>query len=179
MKKSLLIICVFSLFCLSLQAQEHEVKHEIRASVSDGFTLTVGSALFSVIIPRTIDEVSSTPYLSASYRYHISPRFLVGGDVGFQSVSWKPDMGSTSFTTIMPLAEYYYLNKPNVKLYGNAMVGLGLGSFTGSTEGTTSGAFPSFQLNPIGVRIGKNYGGFLEVGAGLKGIFSAGFSAKF
>lgn len=179
MKKSFFILVIFTFFGFSLYAQEDEKVHEFRAHLSDGFTFTITSLLSSVLVPSEDPEISSTPHISASYRYHINPRFLIGGDIGFQSVTWKPDRGSTKFTTIMPLAEYYYLNKPKVKLYGNAMVGLGIGSFKDSGGEITSGTFPSFQLNPIGVRIGRNYAGFAEVGAGVKGIFTAGFSAKF
>lgn len=179
MKNSLLILLLFTFFGFHLHAQENENVHEFRAHLSDGYTLTVTSLIASMFVPNDEAEISSTPHISVSYRYHINPRFLIGGDIGFQSITWKPNRGSTKFTTIMPLAEYYYLNKPKVKLYGNAMVGLGIGSFKDSEGEITSGAFPSFQLNPIGVRIGRNYAGFAEVGAGVKGIFTAGFSAKF
>lgn len=179
MKKSLFLLLISTFLGVNLYAQENENVHEFRAYISDGYTLTITSLIASMFVPNDEAEISTTPHISVSYRYHMTPRFLIGGDVGFQSITWKPDRGSTKFTTIMPLAEFYYLNKPKVKLYGNAMVGLGIGSFKDSEGEITSGAFPSFQLNPIGVRVGRNYAGFAEIGAGAKGIFSAGFSAKF
>lgn len=136
-------------------------------------------SLFSAIVLDDGGEISPTPHISASYRYRLKPRFLVGGDLGFQSIKWKPEGASLKLTTIMPVAEFYYLNKPLVKVYGNAMAGLGIGSFRDSDGETNTAVIPSFQLNPIGVRIGKNYAGFLEAGAGMKRIFTAGFSAKF
>lgn len=179
MKKPICLGLILAFFTLVLQAQEKENIHEIRTYLSDGIVLTLGSAIATTFVPGAIDEVSSSPHIAVSYRYQLKPRFLVGGDMGFQNITWKPSMGSTNYTSIMPLAEFYYLNKRTIKLYGNAMIGLGIGFYKDGDGETISGVFPSFQLNPIGIRIGKNYAGFLEAGGGVKGFFSAGFSAKF
>ena len=47
----------------------------------------------------------------------------------------------------------------------------------GSTQETISGV--AMQFTPIGIRYGKSFGGFAEIGAGYKGVINFGVNVKF
>src|SRR5690606_34113805 len=87
----------------------------------------------------------------------------------------------TSLFSALATGQFIYLNREKVQLYGELGVGIThysgyatVGDNRNDYEGTALG----FQLNPIGVRFGKRYGGFVELGAGTKSIFTAGFSVR-
>lgn len=89
------------------------------------------------------------------------------------------------FFTLAIEWEYRYVNQGPVQVYS----GLGLG-FTYATESLTPPPESSksestgnisniaYQANAVGVRIGKKYGGFVELGYGYKGIINVGFSVQ-
>ncbi len=89
------------------------------------------------------------------------------------------------FYTVAIEWEYRYVNQGPVQVYS----GLGLG-FTYATETLTPPSESSksesagnisniaYQVNVAGVRLGKKYGGFVELGYGYKGIINVGFSVQ-
>lgn len=91
------------------------------------------------------------------------------------------------FYTVALEWEYRYVNQGIVQVYS----GLGIG-FTYGTEEltpppseqsiveTTTGDVSSiaYQVNAIGVRIGKKFAGYAEFGYGYKGILNLGFSVQ-
>jgi len=89
------------------------------------------------------------------------------------------------FYTVAIEWEYRYVNQGPVQVYS----GLGLG-FTYATETLTMPPESSksestgnisniaYQVNVAGVRLGKKYGGFVELGYGYKGIINVGFSVQ-
>jgi len=89
------------------------------------------------------------------------------------------------FYTVAIEWEYRYVNQGPVQVYS----GLGLG-FTYATETLTPPPESSksestdnisniaYQVNVAGVRLGKKYGGFVELGYGYKGIINVGFSVQ-
>src|SRR5699024_7083076 len=96
--------------------------------------------------------------------YYVTDRFSAGLDLSYQKMD--------AFL-ILPKAEFKYLNKRIIQLYGNAAAGLALFK----ANGTNATSF-AFQVNPIGLRIGNRLGGFFELGAGLKGFFTLGLSFR-
>ena len=87
--------------------------------------------------------------------------------------------------TIAFEAEYRYINKEFFQMYS----GLGVGySFRKDTykpnlgedqEKTYNMDHFNFQLTAAGVRFGKSFGGFMELGFGYKGILNFGLSYQF
>lgn len=206
MRKTCLALACSMLFCAisPIKGQTQQGMSEIRLQVSDGFplalinSLTIGlsDAFSSAFSDYTIkrEGESSVPGLwGIAYRYYVTPRFSVGLDAGYMQYSASYSLKKsdderegerkTKFIVALPTAEYSYLNKEKVQLYGN--IGLGLTSMSGhstvSGDGSRydySAASFAFQLNPIGVRFGQRFGGFAELGFGFKGFFTAGFSAR-
>lgn len=200
------VTLVFSvLVCATchLIGQTQQGMSEIRLQGSDGLPLsainglTIGlSDAFGSFGDYSIkrDGGSSLPGLwGIGYRYYVSPRFSVGLDMGFMKYSASYTLKKaddkrqgerkTNFIVALPTAEYSYLNKQKVQLYGN--IGVGITSVSGHSTVSRDGDLHdysattvAFQLNPIGVRFGQRFGGFAELGFGFKGIVTAGFSAR-
>jgi hypothetical protein len=76
----------------------------------------------------------------------------------------------------------HYLNKDKIKVYGLLGAGYSLLNFTYVPSATVtnpqSGHF-NFQVTPLGIKVGKDFGGFAEVGFGYKGLFNLGVFANF
>ncbi|MCF0172926.1 MAG: hypothetical protein HUJ91_04255 [Bacteroidales bacterium] len=102
--------------------------------------------------------------------------------------------GIGTFFMVMPTAKFYYMRREHVELYGKTAIGVitsiqdkchtetdGDGQRYLVKDGSgLSGCNAAFQVDPIGVRVGNsNIGGFLEVGAGLRGILNLGIEVAF
>ncbi len=87
--------------------------------------------------------------------------------------------------------DYRWISGRSFQLYSGAGVGvrirrgtyslappIGVESITPS-EQTLTKALPTFHINALGFRFGRQIGFFAELGAGYKGLFNAGLSAQF
>lgn len=96
--------------------------------------------------------------------------------------------------TFAPEALLAYMKRNNIMLYG--YLGLGVTLYDDKCTIDPNAPYGSpvvlptnpydyhktnfnFQVTPIGVRFGDKIAGFAEIGAGYKGIFSAGLSVRF
>ena len=203
MKKLISVFTILCFFGTAVVAQDNEGKNELRVGFSDALPITIGDALLTVLgdaftstitgyTKETLNQKNSGMW-SIGYKHHFSNRFSLGADVGLlkSSKDFKFTKGAesylvqrkSSFLLFMPTAQYNYLNKEKVQLYGN--VGAGVLSYsvdeTKSDDTSYSEKFTSFafQVNPIGLRVGKQFAGFAELGFGYKGIIGLGFSYRF
>lgn len=90
-----------------------------------------------------------------------------------------------SFITAAFEGHYRYQNLKKVQLYSGFGIGYTIGNETltpppESGKQSSKGSINriAYQINAIGIRIGSNIGGFLELGYGYKGIINAGFSVQ-
>lgn len=90
-----------------------------------------------------------------------------------------------SFITVAFEGHYRYQNLKKVQLYSGIGVGYSVGNETLTKplevgNQTTSGSINrlAYQINVIGIRMGNNIGGFIELGYGYKGIVNVGFSVQ-
>lgn len=88
------------------------------------------------------------------------------------------------FYTLMARADLYYVINEWVQMYSGAS--LGFVKAKGSTDNANSTpSKPSeenalaYQINAFSIRVGKSFGGFLELGYGFNGMINLGFSYKF
>lgn len=202
MKKLICMSVILCFFVTNIVAQDTHKKHEVRAGISDALPLTIGdgllhgfsSALSSVTgySQKTFNEKHNVMW-GLGYKYHFNHRFSVGVDIGILNSSKDTEFTKandtyivhrkTSFILVLPTGQYNYLSREKVQLYGN--LGVGLLSYSvdeSKDDGTTSGdnyAGFAFQLNPVGVRVGKQFAGYAELGFGFKGIVNIGASIKF
>jgi len=124
---------------------------------------------------------TSNGTFSITYRYYVSPTVTIGMGFGQERINnWA------GFATFAPEVTFKYLDTKDshvrVRLYGSVSYGLtvltDLDKGPGKIDET--GAKPwGFQATPIGVRIGRQFAGFMELGLGYKGIFHGGLAWRF
>ncbi len=123
---------------------------------------------------------TSSGTFSLSYRYYVSRTVTLGLTFGTEHISnWA------NFTCIMPELTVKYLDTKDshvrVRLYGAFSYGLTILNdlHTGPGEADETGAKPwGFQATPIGIRLGRQFAGFMEVGVGYKGIVHGGIALR-
>lgn len=83
---------------------------------------------------------------------------------------------------VMPAFEYHYFNRKIVQLYSGVQLGLFIYNQKYAdykSEIKHKEINFAFQVDAFGVRIGKQIGGFLELGFGFGGIVKIGISGRF
>jgi hypothetical protein len=135
--------------------------------------------------PKTLEPKTMA---NLSYYYRVKPKIAVGMGIGYNSAEYrgmhekanKP--GYRTKTAVMAFEmKLYYKEKDNVSLYGGA----GFGNFyrqdqlISYPDQTYSDTAITFQITPLGIRLGKRVGAFVELGYGYKGIANVGVSGRF
>lgn len=194
MKKSIFIaICAIMGVAFSVDAQEYG-RHDIRIDYSDATPLVIAdvftNAFVSVISGSESSNEKAFGMLSVGYRYAVSNRFSLGADLSYANASSDMKNKSTNqithrksnFYMVLPTAKYSYVKRGIIDFYGTVASGAILAKGSDRTDQakiTTNEVIFAFQVNPLGLRIGKDWGGFLEVGYGFKGIVALGASYRF
>ncbi|MDR1846694.1 MAG: hypothetical protein LBR17_01070 [Bacteroidales bacterium] len=193
MKKITVIAIIFAFFITKGNAQDNQPvnHHEFTGSIillGDvqiiglavdvvGGVLTLGQA----VRPGSYNFI--TP--SINYKYWFNRRVALGTSVllDINSVLIRRAKGESfeERTRYIPTfaAEFsvHYLNSKWVQLYG--MVGTGVSIAISPDAIIKTVVIPNFHLSPFGLRVGKDIGGFFEIGYGYKGILNFGISYKF
>jgi hypothetical protein len=154
-----------------------------------------GGAGFLPAIQAT-DPTSSnaTPVYLASYKYFLTDRFAIGVTGGFQTLSGKDTCNCTTpqgTTTaqynykannfvLAANFTWVYSNWHEVETYGELSGGISIikehDNYGGEAASSATFNKAAFQATPLGIRVGGNFGGFIEFGYGYKGIISGGLS---
>ena len=170
--------------------------NQMIAMVSD----VVGAVITAGYLVQPDSYRAFTPFMG--YRHWFTKHFGLGGILAFDYNSLKVYNGdpNSSGRTPRPLEmrkvnRYYmtfaiepvfnYVYKPAFQLYG--YVGLGGTVVTFSSVKFDDGSKPDISrlpfinahVTPLGIRFGKGFGGFAEIGYGYKGILNAGISCRF
>ncbi len=199
--RSYLLSIVFVLSTVILTAQSVDFSydhHDVTISYGQ-FTMDQFQNFQSDILDEKLpddryirDHIKGYGGIFLSYK-HLTKggRFLwgltMGADRTASTVFWmSQEVGEMTRTYYSMAAqiEYRYINNGLIQMYS----GIGLGyslvqeklepKSSEMTSSTTSFGTLAYQLNAVGVRIGKQYGGFLELGYGYKGIVNIGFSIQ-
>ena len=180
---------------------------EISVGVGDG---SLYEMMFSFeklvfdIIPQSVvfehnfreDVNVDTPYIFVDYRYQVSNRLTVGGQVGYFAYSGTTtettkqgtiyeiyDIDRSVFT-IMPTLDYSYLKRNKFNFYGSFKFGVGItssevkGRLDHLKDGEESNVMAVYQINPIGISYGERVKVFAEGGIGIS-VVNAGLRFKF
>ncbi|WP_154668386.1 MULTISPECIES: hypothetical protein [Bacteroidales] len=159
----------------------------------DTFTDLFSDAITGAIEGAQTRSRNSTSWgaLNLMYNYRINSRVAFGAIYSYSGM--KEDIYSdnlqigksrTSFHTIMPMFKFNWFNKPLVTMYTRIGIGLVLSFdkeeyFTGVGDYHSKNAYLAWQVSPVGIEIGKSLAGFLELGFGTTGLFSAGLRYRF
>ena len=203
-KLCLCFACVGMMLDISAQelqkAQASMPKNEVYAGLgllNDNQILAMATDIVSTVVTlgylvRPGSYQAFTPF--AGYRHWFTNRFGLGGIFAFDanSVEVYNENDRTQMRTINrrymtfavePIFNYVY--KPSWQLYGYLGLGTTIVSFADATfdNGTKVNVsrvpYINVHVTPIGVRFGKEFGGFAELGYGYKGILNAGFTYRF
>lgn len=197
-RKVLFIAIICCLFGMTVNAQKRELRVSYGALTSNEFFQVIGDDILSTAL--TLGNYSSSNSkslgaLSVDYSYALSNRLRVGGafvfDTNNKDISY--DKGVTHagrinnyYFTVMPQATFAYIAKPCFELYSGLALGASMRreKFNPTSSSTckkdvNTMFLPAFQVNAIGVRVGKKLAGFAEIGFGAKGIVNAGVSYRF
>ena len=196
MKKSIIVCVIFLTFGTTVVKAQEIGKHEVNLTYSDGIPMTFvegfSNALSSAILGQKLNsETTSSGNFGLGYRYQITERIRVGGDVAFQQEQTKQSYKNNiliakrtnNYFMVMPTLSFSYIKTEWLDFYGSAAAGVILDRYT-STEPNKPAVKDNnvdfaFQVNPAGLRVGKKLGGFVEAGFGHRGIISAGLNYKF
>ncbi|URC13385.1 outer membrane beta-barrel protein [Flavobacterium sp. B183] len=196
MKKSIIVCVIFLTFGTTVVKAQEIGKHEVNLTYSDGIPMTFvegfSNALSSAILGQKLNsETTSSGNFGLGYRYQITERIRVGGDVAFQQEQTKQSdknniliaKRTNNYFMVMPTLSFSYIKTEWLDFYGSAAAGVIMDRYT-STEPNKPAVKDNnvdfaFQVNPAGLRVGKKLGGFVEAGFGHRGIISAGLNYKF
>lgn len=125
-------------------------------------------------------NVSSGSY-SLTYRYYITKDFTLGLGAGTENISnWG------SFVTIAPEITGTYLDtrksRVRVRLYGAFSYGISIFTNNDLKEGHANNNgvwFTGLQATPFGIRIGRQFAYYAEVGFGYQGLVHTGIEVRF
>ena len=126
--------------------------------------------------------------IGIGYNRYVAPRWTVGllaNYHGFRTTINFENGASAflkdDFYTFLVQTDYRWVNQPAVQLYS----GLGLGGtwwksgYEEPSVNVVNNGFFNMQFTPLGIRVGKRIGGFLEFGIGSNGLICGGVSGKF
>lgn len=205
MKRTLIAVCLLSIvFAPQLQAQSkhphNEFKNELGVDagpfsfMGSFVNITVGffDALGSSLSHKTADMKLYGHY-GIHYYYQVKPWCQVGFRTTFEGAGYThytdstrtavSDKYSMGFVTLMPSVRFTYLNRPWVRLYSGADLGVSyLWDSRGSSQSEKSSQQPvsvAFNITPIGVSVGKNVYGLFETNFGYASYVVVGIGCRF
>jgi opacity protein-like surface antigen len=196
--KKVIVLSVLLLCTAIAKAQDTE-KNEIRVGYSDASFVQLGDGLSNSFANAIVSGITGVKYKDASskaigmfelgYRYNINDRVKVGADFSYlrledtfkaTTANAKNVTRNTNYLMGLATIEFSYIKTSLLNFYGSGGAGIISGSTkeTGSSYSNKEAAF-AYQINPAGLRVGKKFGAFVEVGYGYKGIATAGLNYRF
>jgi hypothetical protein len=194
MKNFLLKITALLLISLSGSAQDMG-KSQIEVS----YGVFSNEELAYDLINKVIDVFASSdnqPFKKRSgsvfvtYKYFTLERLAFGATTGYNKYERTDYFTNGNFVshqnktlTVSGEANFYYLKTGGISLY--VMGGMGYfhthSAITSTGQGPIQGKLNgvAIQITPVGIRYGKSFGGFAELGLGYKGMVNFGVNVKF
>ena len=167
--------------------------------ISFGYGVSlIGSSVNSIINTLgVVDEITGGDFvaiksggskgvLNLGYVYHTSKVFGIGGNVGFNrmSVNLEDETGkltaaSVNIYSAMVDAKLNWFRRDIFGMYSK--IGLGVMCLNGNLVESLSGNLwlPTAHVSLIGMEFGRQFCGFVELGAGMKGVAQFGVKYHF
>ena len=148
--------------------------------IADFFSDEIGEDIAS------IRSGGSRGVINLNYIYHPNPVFGVGGSVGYNRLSvnmedktGKLTAASANIIFAMVDAKVNWFRQDIFGMYSKA--GLGVMCINGNMMEESGGNvwLPTGQLSIIGMELGRQFCGFMELGAGMQGILQVGLKLHF
>ncbi|MDR2773554.1 MAG: hypothetical protein LBC19_02220 [Tannerella sp.] len=191
------LLAITCLLFLGTNVYGQQKKHSLEVGLGIWNTNEIINSFSDMIVsslPNDIKMKDEGSYGSVhlGYKYHSSRIFAVGGFVAYDyakskglSGGYETGMFYKTHYTFALEAELTYLPLGSFNMYG--LVGIGetfyhleyKSSSSESMNDSDTNPYTTFQITPVGLRIGRNAGAFLEIGFGYRGILNAGLFARF
>ncbi|TWF42951.1 hypothetical protein FHW36_102713 [Chitinophaga polysaccharea] len=198
MKKASVFASLVLVFSVAAHAQQAG-RHEVRIGYSDGFTLANDEILprmmtniFVAVLTGTKTTVNTRTFgvIETGYRFQLTKHIKLGADVAYQLArteiktqeSADIEKYKTNYFIILPTIQFSYIKTNLLDFYGSAATGAYMSSsqrISAEKSAQRSKFDFAYQVNPVGLRVGRKLGGFVELGFGTKGFATAGISYKF
>jgi hypothetical protein len=177
MQRRILVFCL-TLCMVSLGYQSRAQRGKSEIAIGYGYWSSFSITNHAM---NGADYGSSSGSGVIAYRYYISRQVTLGAGFGYENIStWG------NFATIAPEVTVAYLDTRKtairIRMYGSISYGVTLfgDNVIGLGEADQTGAKPwGLQASPFGIRIGRQFAGFLEVGYGYKGLLHGGLELRF
>ncbi len=202
---ALLMICLSAFQILYAQQQPgtagndvsnpHKPKGEFRIGyglLSDMQLIAAFSDTYVTIASGITGEPIGSDYptvgpIIASYAFFLSDRITLGPEFNIIQLDIKNTYSSGEvtrdhflITNLSARVDFYYVQNEKIELYSGASLG---GSYifeqsVDPDEEDNSAPFVSYHLNFFGIRFGKSWAGYAEVGFGRNGLMNFGISKR-
>ena len=172
-------------------------RHEVNLGVGVISTNQVFDFLAKVIVTTLTftavhpENTSYTATWHAGYKYSLSKRWAIGPTFVYDgstsdAIVLNHNVGtiSNNYYTLALETDFKFVNTEVFKFYSLFGIGGTLlsqefkESLTGITADNSIPYF-NFQITPIGLKFGKTFGAYTELGIGYKGIINAGLFYRF
>ncbi len=171
------------------QSNRNEIQASFGPMTREHVVLDIFENTGRSIVREPLKKITFSKSYSVTYRYQTNNRLTIGFNTSIASGSsiksyWFESRNAyTHKSFILSFeAKFKYLSRPNIELYYFG----GAGGFVVREKklnqlynSYTTYAYPTLQVTPIGVRIGKTIGVFTEIGYGYKGVINLGLSGRF
>lgn len=186
----------FFLFGLAIvfSSQMYSQKHEISAGMGLGSTVQLldefweFGAGFSAVFFNTsyVEKTENLGEFRISYAYTPKQRWSFGAAFSYNQSKFdvfrtdeKIGNQVNNYYTLAAETRIAFLQKEQLRLYALMGVGATFGQvkrshWSDGIEQRSQGTLFNFQITPFGVRYGKDWGGFAELGFGYRGLLSFG-----
>jgi hypothetical protein len=173
MQRKIFLFCL-ALFMICLVPKSHAQRGKSELNLGYGYW-----SIYSLANKAPFNASSGVTTLN--YRYYVTKDVTLGMSVGYENIStWA------SFLSVCPEVTVKYLDtrddRIRVRLYGAFSYGISFltDNVTGPGHADETGAKPyGFQATPLGVRFGRQFAYYVEIGEGYKGLVHAGASFRF
>jgi|SRR5690554_2445072 len=187
MMKKILFIGAFLLIFSNLYSQEHQISAGYGIGSSNQMLDFFETTFSSIFLPTaSLNETSSVGEFRVAYAYTPKERWHYGAAISYSQsehdVSYfgeKIGEQVNTYYTIAVETSYSFLKKEKLNIY--ALLGAGATFATSEqtqydpkTTSDSNDTLFNFQVTPVGISYGKQWGGFAELGFGYRGIFSFG-----
>ncbi len=125
--------------------------------------------------------------VSLNYKFFVKEKLSVGASLiySYTGMKYENQAGATltnkfHAASVLPRLDFYYVRNPKFALYGAIGAGVMIlnSQYESSSELNDTGVTFAYQITPIAMRIGRDFGFVLELGLGSQGLGNAGFSYR-
>jgi hypothetical protein len=170
---------------------EHEISFGYGAFSAEQLGIRSGKIfgnklLENIVSPgKGVQSLSPIGPLYINYKYFFIEKLSIGAGLVYANnrIETVPDAGLPYTDTyhsiaLMPSMDFYYVRNPKIAVYGALKAGPDMRVFKYADGSTDLNVGLAFQVIPIAIRAGREFGFVMELGFGNFGLGNGGFSYR-